>query len=432
MGNLQRETDTFSACQNDKEKIDRLCEAFTLFSNETTTRLENSYLSLKEELKKLNDDLQQSNLLLQNKVSELDVITGYLTSILENIVQGILFIDLDGIVTTYNQAAERILGVGAKQVLFHDFWQNFNDDVFNFSMRAALEHKHHSAVTCISYTKPGNQHSELEVATAFVLKSPSMESHEGKAEVHTPRQGMIVMLRDVTEIHQLQTLANRNDRMKLLGEMAAQVAHEIRNPLGGIKGFASLLKRDLTENPQLQHMADYIIEGTDNLNRLVSQILHYARPLQPHLEKVNLISVLQELQQHVRADASFDQQHINIDIHTIYKEFDIIIDPSLFKAAMLNLIVNASQAMPEGGVISIELKKDLGHAILIITDTGIGISEENLTKIFSPFFTTKEEGNGLGLAETQKIIQAHGGTIEVNSTLGSGTTFIIKIPLKKG
>lgn len=352
----------------------------------------------------------------------------YLESILENVAQGILFIDLNGIVTTYNQAAEKILGVASPKVLNCEFWQNFNDEVFHFSMRSALEQKQGSPTYCIAYTTPNNLHSDIEVATTFVLKPLGDEKCSLSSAKAT--QGMIVMLRDVTEIHHLQTLANRTDRMKLLGEMAAQVAHEIRNPLGGIKGYASLLKRDLANHPQQQQMADYIVEGADNLNRLVSQILHYARPLQPHLERVDLIILLQELRQHILADEAFAKQNITLIVNSECAELFLSLDSSLFKAAILNLIVNAAQAMPVGGKISLQIKKKFGYVFLTIADTGIGISEENLSKIFSPFFTTKSDGNGLGLAETQKIIQAHGGTIEVTSVVDKGTTFIIKLSLR--
>lgn len=216
--------------------------------------------------------------------------------------------------------------------------------------------------------------------------------------------------------------------MKLLGEMAAQVAHEIRNPLGGINGYASLLKRDLADNPPLQQMAGYIVEGTDNLNRLVSQVLSFARPVQPHMERTDLVALIHEVKQHVLADTHLNIQSVIIDIDTCADKLFLSLDTALFKSALLNLLVNAIQAMPDGGEILISVRENPKHVILSISDTGTGIPEENMSKLYLPFFTTKPEGNGLGLVEVQKVVQAHGGSIDATSTLDKGTTFVIKLP----
>lgn len=387
-------------------------EAFSFES----MQIDNAYDALNAQFQTLNFELQETNHKLQGKVAELDILADYLKSLLDNIAQGILFIDMNGTITTYNKAAEAMLGIPKDDILFRPFWNNFKDDAFGFSLQQALREQ-----TASTYWAT-YQNSELEIATTFSLRgdnAPTKSLYQ--------KQGMIVMIRDVTEIRHLQILAARADRMKALGEMAARVAHEIRNPLGGIKGFASLLKRDLAGNPELEKMADYIVEGTDSLNRLVGQILQYARPVQPHLEKTNLVATLQEVQQYVLADSSIDTQKIAIAIEAI-SEISISIDASLFKSALLNLVVNAVQAMPEGGKITLSAYEEMGYVILSIADTGTGISEENLSKLYSPFFTTKPEGNGLGLIEVQKVVQAHGGTIDVSSSLGKGTAFVIKLP----
>lgn len=223
---------------------------------------------------------------------------------------------------------------------------------------------------------------------------------------------------------------SRIERMKELGEMAAQVAHEIRNPLGGIKGFASLLQRDLQDRPELQQMAAHIVEGTDHLSRLVTDVLDYARPIEPKLEPIDFIALLNEVKKHIEADSNIDLKHIKLTIDSSYSTFMISLDPFLMKSALLNLILNAIQAMPKGGTVSIVIQKKLGHLVLKIIDTGIGMSKEHLEKIYSPFFTTKLDGNGLGLHEVQKVVSAHGGTIDAHSILGQGTTFTLKIPLK--
>lgn len=419
---LQKATHNAVSAETNQEKIESLHRAFEIFSYETV-RLENAYDSLNEQFQSLNLELQDTNHTLQSKVAELDIITDYLKNILDNIVQGILFIDLNGTITTCNRAAETILGIKSSEVIFRRFSDLFRDDTFGFSMQTALEREQESATYFVSYSSPANHHSELEVVTTYALKN----NKDGSCH----NQGMIIMIRDVTEMRELQVMAARADRLKILGEMAAQVAHEIRNPLGGIKGFASLLKRDLTDNPDMQKMASYIVEGTDSLNNLVNQILHYARPILPHLEKADLIALLQQVKQHILADTNIYKPHIDILIDSPLDEMILSMDASHLKSAILNLLVNAIQAIPEeGGTISLNVHKARGYAILSVSDTGAGIAEENIPKLYSPFFTTKPEGNGFGLVEVQKVVQAHGGTIDVSSILGKGTTFTIKLPLK--
>lgn len=332
----------------------------SLLSDLSEDRIDLSSIAAASKLNALDHELQDANSKLHTKIEELDTITDYLKGILDNIVQGILFIDINGIITTYNRAAENILGIPCQKILFQNFWSHFNDDVFGFSMRETLEKKKAHNIVSTSYTSPANQHCELEIVTTFVLKDSSPTDTPSQDPTSpAPTQGMIVMLKDVTEIRQLQLLADRTSRLKELGEMAAHVAHEIRNPLGGIKGFASLLKRDLADSPSLRQMAEYIVEGTDNLNRLVNQILHYSRPIQLQLEKSDLVALLHEIKNHVLADDTISKQSIEISIDAALPELLINLDPSMFKSALLNLLVNAIQAMPKGGNITMSVEKNI-------------------------------------------------------------------------
>jgi signal transduction histidine kinase len=342
--------------------------------------------------------------------------------------QGILFIDLNGIVTTYNKAAEDILGLAGPKVLAKTFWESFSDSVFGFSIKKALASKEAPATSCTSYSLPDGSHRELELVTTLVIDDDFEDepSNLPAAEI-IPTQGMILMLRDITDLRRLQLLSTRNDRMKELGEMAAQMAHEIRNPLGGIKGFASLLKRDLKDQPAQQKMAEQIIEGTDALNILVTQVLDYARPPQPHFERINLTTFLEEIGRHISADENFNKQKITLELK-LENEIFLDIDTLLLKSALLNLMVNSIQAMSHGGILTLSLYQKPKFVILTVSDTGEGISTENMEKVFSPFFTTKPTGNGFGLSEVHKAILAHHGTIEVRSDIGTGTTFTIKLP----
>lgn len=413
---LQNTANAVKSATTVESKAAYLDQAFELFKQETD-KLAAAYWGIQQKLEAVNLKLQDTNEKLKAKVSELKLATSYLDSILSQMSQGLLFVDLTGTITTYNKTAESILGFKIETTLLTSFWTLFPDDLCGFSMRQALEDKSAPFVTYTSIKDQDNDTREVEVGTTFIQQ-------EGA-------QGVIILLRDITELRRLQTLAARNDRLKELGEMAAMVAHEIRNPLGGIKGFASLLARDLKDHPEMAKMAGYIIEGTDSLNRLVGTVLNYSRPIQLKFESVELHALMQELVEHVQADPSVPSTiliAIEAEIQTLYAP----IDPAIIKGAVLNLLVNSIQAMPDGGNITIRITKGGNCAIIEVKDTGVGIPPENLEKLFSPFFTTRADGNGFGLAEVYKVLQAHGGSIEAASSLGIGTTFTLKLPLQIG
>lgn len=144
---------------------------------------------------------------------------------------------------------------------------------------------------------------------------------------------------------------------------------------------------------------------------------------------VDLVHFCEQIKLLVQADLSWNPA-IDFQIHTTVPELSVALDPHLFHSALLNLLVNASQAMPDGGQLTIQLDKTESEALIQVIDTGKGIEKEHLKKLFSPFFTTKETGTGLGLAEVQKVVQAHGGGIDVQSEVGQGSCFSIKLPLK--
>lgn len=393
-----------------------------------TERLELAYKSLEERFKSVQQSIQDAQTKLYGKIAELDFTNSYLDAILSHISQGLLFIDFNGIVTTYNAAAEEIFGVSAERVLLHSFWDHFSDQAFGISLKEILQARISRKNLLVNWVK-NEQKLELEIDMTFVGRNTKTCPIDLQSSSSHSIQGLLLLVRNVTEFRKLQIVANRHDRLKDVGEMAARVAHEIRNPLGGIKGFATLLQQDLVNQPNLQQMASQIVSATDSLSLFVSKILNYTRPFQMHYEAVDLISFMQEMMQLVQADKALSPG-TTCHLTTTLTSLSLSIDVQLFKSAILNLLVNALQAMPNGGSLDIEIDQKDDQVLIKIRDTGIGIGEENLDKIFSPFFTTKEEGNGLGLSEVHKVIQAHGGSIEVQSQVGKGSLFTVKVPLK--
>jgi signal transduction histidine kinase len=398
------------------ESIKHLAKAFALFSQETN-RLETAYERLQQRFNQVNNQLEKADNELRKKITDLNSVTSYLNNILKNISQGILYIDLDGIVTTYNIAAIEILQLEENQILFKSYWENFKDDFFGFSMKNALEIGINQKITYIT-TNNSKEKKEIEVCTSFVHDCPKSY------------QGIIILLKDITKIQKLKILANRNDRLKELGQMAASVAHEIKNPLGGIRGYASLLYKDLEDTKHLQDMTSYIIEGTKALERTVNNVLEYSRPITIDPIFVDISLAVKELIKSIKIDSSFSDK-VKIHLHLPESSFFIPADKELIKSTILNLILNAYQAMNDEGTLDIAVIKNNNLCLISITDTGEGIDEKDLENIFSPFFTTKQNGNGLGLSQANKIVQAHFGHIEVRSLPNKGSTFTIILPIMR-
>ncbi len=416
LSQLQKTAALAMHSQNVEEGVHHLSHAFQLFSEETS-HLKEDYAKLQQRLQTVNQELAAAHRSLLQKVSELNSVTHYLNNILQNISQGIIFIDLEGRITTLNDAAARLLNVAVQDALFKNAWDHFSDDFFGFSLRESL--RFGLAQRLIYKTiQQGTETKELEISTTFVFEGPKTY------------HGLIILLRDITEIQRLQRITHRNDRMKELGEMAATVAHEIRNPLGGIRGYATLLFRDLADQKNLQEMAGFVIEGTKSLESLVTTILSYARPVQIQPQSVELGAFLKQLGKFVRVDPAYPV-NVKIEIHISSDPILVPVDPEALKSCLLNLIYNAFQAMPRGGLLTLTLLKVDNVCQIAITDTGIGIDPKQLQQLFSPFFTTKQKGTGLGLVEAQKIAQAHSGQIDVRSQVGRGSTFTLILPLKR-
>jgi len=219
----------------------------------------------------------------------------------------------------------------------------------------------------------------------------------------------------------------RADRLSALGELSAGMAHEIRNPLGSIKGAAEILKDDYAPDAPHHEFIEILLKETDRLNKIVQEFLDFARPKPPELleEDVNEIleSVLALTAQPIRKAGGSVEKRLESNIGKWN------LDGGLLKQAFLNLVLNSIQAMPEGGTLTLSSGRFNDRIEVKIADTGIGISAEDRKKLFSPFFTTKNDGTGLGLAITYRIIQNHRGTIDVQSEPGRGATFTITIPI---
>ncbi|MFN3740172.1 MAG: PAS domain S-box protein [Thermodesulfovibrionales bacterium] len=238
--------------------------------------------------------------------------------------------------------------------------------------------------------------------------------------------GTVHVVRDITELRRLRERLQASEKMAALGEVAAKVAHEIRNPLVSVGGFARRLEARL--DGKLKEYASIITKEVEGLENILKDILSFVRGMGLTLEETDINSLLDEVVSLYRDEL----KNRSIELRKDYKEdLRLYVDTGRLKEAIINIFTNAIQAIDRNGVITIITDKKDSEGVIIIKDTGPGINGKDLPNIFNPFFTTKPGGTGLGLSITKKIIDEHGGRIEVETALGKGSSFVILLPLKK-
>ena len=226
-------------------------------------------------------------------------------------------------------------------------------------------------------------------------------------------------------LSEAEAAMRRSERLAALGQLSAGLAHEIRNPLGTIKASAEMLTRYVPpDNPLAQEMAGFISTEVDRTNSLVTRFLDFAKPLAPQREPADLSQIID------RAIAAVERETTRVSLYRNYSPDlpKLPLDPNLMQQVFYNLILNAAQASPEGGSVTIKTKSLPDGAEVSIIDRGTGIAPANLETIFNPFFTTKPTGVGLGLPIVQKIVDEHGGHLTVDSEEGQGSTFRVYLP----
>jgi signal transduction histidine kinase len=278
-------------------------------------------------------------------------------------------------------------------------------------------------MTAATLVKPEVSGRELELSAII---SAYNDVTERLKDAHERLHGEVARLRE--ELRRKNEELRRSERLAALGEMAAGLAHEIRNPLGGIALYASMLERELASNPKVSTAASRICMGVKTLERLVSDILDFAQEHRPERQMCSMRDLLLSLDDAVRPWATeckgeFSYPDGDVDIHC---------DRHRLHQVLLNLVMNGLQAAGSGGVVQLSWAQRDGGVEIAVVDNGPGIPEESLHKIFNPFFTTKSTGTGLGLAIVQRIIDAHGGTIRAGNRQEGGARIVIWLPSSEG
>ncbi|WNC14141.1 ATP-binding protein [Brevibacillus brevis] len=257
--------------------------------------------------------------------------------------------------------------------------------------------------------------------TALVSYIP-LHNHDQSSET-----GWMVAFLDITEQEQVQEYLNQSEKLALVGQLAAGAAHEIRNPLAVIYGFIQLLQQQMTEQERERHYLPLILQEIERVNQIVTELLMLSKPSMPNYREVRLTDVLYSILPLMKAEALLHGIEI---VDRCDQEIRLHVDVEQLKQILLNLMKNSIEAMKEGGILTVESRLDERAVHLHVRDTGEGISPEYLVRIFDPFFSLKEEGTGLGLPISRRMVENHGGDLQVHSKLGEGTEIIISLPLQ--
>lgn len=374
--------------------IDLLNKAIETFNSASATLIQ-YYSTLEDKVRLLTEEVDHKKQLLN--------------SILDSIDIGVVFFDRDGIIRTMNKAAEYLLNINA------------SDAIGGTSIHAEI----HEEVIVPANGKP-----------FYALLSRSDVKDNGGNII-----GNVLIFKDITRLKQLESENERNRRLTAMGELVMKIAHEIRNPLGSIELFASLLSNDL-KGTEHGNYANRISNSVKSLVNTLDNMLRFTKEIKPKLVYCCLNDMVRE------TCDEFKELFANSDIQLDFSEkgqYWLNMDKGLMRQALINILINSVHAMPDGGKIEIEIvecrvrntesesREDEfcnpnSELCIIIRDTGIGMDEETRLRMFEPFFSTKDRGTGLGMSITAGIIKAHKGTIDVKSEIGGGTEFVIRLP----
>lgn len=311
------------------------------------------------------------------------------------------------------------------QILQHNMMKRVGAAIFVFAIGIGI-----SVFLSFRYTEP--IHSVVRV----IKKVAAGDLNETlpadrKDEIGELNEGVNFMVKKLREDRQLEERLREAEHLSAVGQLSRSIAHEIRNPLNFISLSIDHIKGKYQPHEEVDArnfdaLMSSIKHEIHRLNKLVSDFLEYGRPLKLTVQRVSMGGLINDVVALVRAKA--ETERVTIKENYAFLP-ELIIDPELIKACLVNVIMNSLQAMTEGGVLTLNTEKSNGNFMLSVSDTGVGVSKENIQKVFEPFFTTKDTGLGLGLATTKRVIEEHRGRIDFYSNEGKGSETIISLKL---
>jgi two-component system, NtrC family, sensor histidine kinase HydH len=331
--------------------------------------------------------------------------------LVENLPVGLVALDRDGVVAAVNPAACDLLKQPASGMVGHPAAETLPAPLAALADRLGpLQSRLETEVSCPT----GGGDHPLVVNAAWIADAEGADA------------GKMLLLKDLSEVRTLEAAVKRSERLAAIGSLAGGVAHEIRNPLSSLKGFATYFKQRSPGRPEDEKIATIMIGEVDRLNRVVGQLLELSRPVTVSPTPLPVRSVIEGAVAVVRPRAA--EAGVNLDVVPSDDAPPVPMDPERMHQVLLNLLINAIEAMSEGGRLQVFVKTVENGIEIQVVDTGPGIGAEDLGHVFDPYFTTKSTGTGLGLAIVHSIIEAHGGTVAIDSRPGAGTTVRLRLP----
>jgi two-component system sensor histidine kinase HydH len=351
----------------------------------------------------------------------LENMRSYTSNIIESMRSGLVSLDAGGNVVTVNAGARSILGLGPDDITGRAAGDvlKVESDPDGREIRSVLDGRADSVEL---ETRVAGSDGTVPVA----LSASALRDEDGE------RAGTVLLFQDLREIEELKDAVERERHLASLGRLAAGVAHEVRNPLSSLKGFAQFFRTKFAPGSEEERYSDIMIEEVERLDRVVQELLDFARPVAPSLKPTPPNSIIEEALALVSEDAQF--RSVTVERRLAEGLPDVSVDPMQMRQALLNVFLNAIEAMGEGGTMTVETSETKSldgkrTVSLGITDTGPGMRPEELDKLFEPFYTTKPKGSGLGMTVVSRVVEQNGGRVHVSSAPGEGTTLTFVLPV---
>jgi PAS domain S-box-containing protein len=351
----------------------------------------------------------------------------YLANIMTDSADGIIGLNSDEEIVSWNRGAEALFGYTADQVLGRHFSFLVPDDLIKSKEIERLRRR----VTTVGYI----QNYETERVTKegrriiVSLTRTLIKDADGRPI------GSSAILRDITEKKKLEERVLQSERLATIGRMSAKVAHEIRNPLSSISLNSELLEEEIVsykgvDSSEAKTLLKSITKELDRLTEITDDYLRFAKLPAPHLKELTVNRMVSDLLSMLEPE--MEERGVKVERQLTPRLPKVKVDQQQLRRALLNMFKNSLEAMPEGGVIRVSTSADTDSVLIQISDTGAGIKREHMDRIFTPFFSTKEMGTGLGLPLAQQIVAEHGGEITCSSELGKGASFVVALPVAGG
>jgi len=360
---------------------------------------------------------------IQRLRQELEDVKNFMESIIQSIGSGIIITGMDDKITYINRAGEKILGYSRNELVGKPF------AIFGLKEKQSIIHSILDNPDDLDIRKEGGMRKKegIQFPVGFTINN--------HLSIRGETIGKILIFRDLTKVYKIQEEMLRMDRLISLGRLASGIAHELRNPLAGIKTTAQALGEEMSHEDSRREYLNRITKEIDRLNDLLKTFFSFAKPQKLNLVQCHIKDIIDEIIPFLIKEIADQGIRFSESYHP--KLSRIKVDKSQMHQVFLNLFLNAIQAMPSGGDLNVEVAPSIMKASegtrqnftrIAISDTGKGIPPHLIPKIFDPFFTTKPKGVGLGLSIAYQIIKKHGGTIKVDSEWEKGTSFVITLP----